>query len=112
MQVLLSIAECKRWRASQKGSIGLVPTMGALHEGHLSLVRLSKKHCNHTLVSLFVNPAQFAPHEDFDSYPKTEKQDLSNLKREKIDAVFIPSVNEMYKKNKEDYFFKLTLHIN
>ena len=109
MQVLHSIAECKHWRAAQKGSLGFVPTMGALHEGHLSLVRLSKEHCSQTLVSIFVNPAQFAPHEDFDLYPKTAKQDLKYLAGEKVDAVFIPSVNEIYKKNKEDYFFQTNL---
>ena len=109
MQVLSSIAECKRWRASQRGSLGLVPTMGALHGGHLSLVGLSKERCNHTVVSIFVNPAQFAPHEAFDLYPKTATQDLNYLKEKKVDAVFMPSVDEMYQTSKRDYFFKTDL---
>ncbi|MCD6577905.1 pantoate--beta-alanine ligase [bacterium] len=76
--------------------VGFVPTMGALHEGHLSLVRCSKKQSNITGVSIFINPLQFGPSEDLDSYPKQEKQDLKLLENENVDFVFIPSSKEMY----------------
>lgn len=77
------------------GRIGLVPTMGALHEGHLSLVRESKAHCGLTVVSVFVNPAQFGPNEDFARYPRTFESDCAKLAG-LADVVFAPSVDEMY----------------
>jgi pantoate--beta-alanine ligase len=70
--------------------------MGALHTGHMSLVRLARRRADRVVVSIFVNPAQFAPHEDFDRYPRTWKQDLAKLAAEKIDLVFAPSVEEIY----------------
>src|SRR5690606_29743216 len=76
--------------------IALVPTMGALHEGHLALVRLAKKHADRVVVSIFVNPTQFAPHEDFDRYPRTLESDASMLEKEGVDAIYAPSINEMY----------------
>jgi pantoate--beta-alanine ligase len=82
------------WRADAQ-RVGLVPTMGALHEGHLALVRETGKRCGRTVVSIFVNPAQFAPHEDFDRYPRTLEQDLAKL-GDAADLVFAPSVAEMY----------------
>ncbi len=75
--------------------IGLVPTMGALHEGHLSLVRETRARCGATVVSIFVNPAQFAPHEDFARYPRTFESDCAKLAG-LADLVFAPSVGEMY----------------
>ena len=83
------------WR-ERGATIALVPTMGALHEGHISLVRLARKRASRVVVSIFVNPAQFAPHEDFGSYPRTWKADIAKLKAEKVDLVFAPSVAEVY----------------
>jgi pantoate--beta-alanine ligase len=83
------------WRGAGE-RIGLVPTMGALHEGHLSLVRETKKHCARTVASIFVNPAQFAPHEDFDRYPRDLKSDAEKLAAAGIDLIFAPQTVEMY----------------
>ena len=76
--------------------IGLVPTMGALHEGHLSLVRASQAECGFTVVTIFVNPTQFAPHEDFDKYPRTLQADLDALASCHADLVFAPRREEVY----------------
>lgn len=84
-------------RARRQGkTIGFVPTMGYLHEGHLSLVRSSKKECDVTIVSIFVNPAQFGPKEDFKNYPRDMRKDKKLLKKEKPDVIFAPSRGEMY----------------
>ena len=82
------------WRRER---IGLVPTMGALHDGHLSLVRETQNHADKIVVSIFVNPAQFAPHEDFDRYPRALESDMEKLSGTgAVDLVFAPSVAEMY----------------
>jgi pantoate--beta-alanine ligase len=78
------------WRARRE-TIALVPTMGALHEGHLSLVRLARRRADRVVVSIFVNPAQFAPNEDFSTYPRTFARDLELLKQEKVDLVWAPA---------------------
>ncbi|OTG57840.1 pantoate--beta-alanine ligase [Acinetobacter sp. ANC 4204] len=80
-------------------SIGFVPTMGNLHQGHLNLVREAKKLCDVVVVSIFVNPIQFGPNEDFDSYPRTLEQDQRLLADVGCDIVFAPSVEQMYGKN-------------
>ena len=83
------------WRRAGD-TIGLVPTMGALHEGHLELVRIAKRRCRRAVVSIFVNPAQFAPTEDFDTYPRTWESDLAQLATVGCDLVWSPERLEMY----------------
>ncbi|MDG1277096.1 MAG: pantoate--beta-alanine ligase [Algoriphagus sp.] len=77
-------------------TIGFVPTMGALHEGHLELIRASKLTCDITVVSIFVNPTQFNNSEDFTNYPKTLNEDLEKLRQEKVDYVYTPSNDDIY----------------
>ncbi|PPD01731.1 MAG: pantoate--beta-alanine ligase [Hyphomicrobium sp.] len=84
-----------KWRASEK-SIALVPTMGALHDGHISLVKLAKKKADRVVVSIFVNPSQFAPTEDLSRYPRDETGDLNRLNAVETDLVWAPDVSEMY----------------
>ena len=96
MRVCRTIADLRAWRAAADGAVGLVPTMGYLHEGHLSLVRAARREDAHVAVSIFVNPTQFAPGEDLARYPRDEASDLALLEAERVDAVFAPSGDEMY----------------
>lgn len=99
MQIIKSIKDMQamsRWQKKEGKAIGFVPTMGALHQGHLSLVRRSKKENDRTIVSIFVNPAQFGPKEDFDKYPRDREGDLGKLLSLEVDAVFIPERETMY----------------
>jgi pantoate--beta-alanine ligase len=88
-------AQVKAWHAAGE-TVALVPTMGALHQGHLELVRIAKARCRRAVVSIFVNPAQFAPHEDFERYPRDEAGDLAKLAGVGCDLVWAPDATLMY----------------
>jgi pantoate--beta-alanine ligase len=88
-------AQIRSWRAAGE-KVALVPTMGALHRGHLELVRLARAHCRRAVVAIFVNPTQFAPHEDFERYPRDEAGDLAKLKDIGCNLVWAPDRTEMY----------------
>lgn len=99
MQLLKTVAEVRQWvkeRREQKQSIGFVPTMGYLHEGHLTLARRARECCEAVIMSIFVNPTQFGPQEDFERYPRDLERDLKLAGEVGVDAVFAPEVAEMY----------------
>ena len=99
MQIIESVEGMKAFSRRIRGAgktLGLVPTMGALHEGHLSLLRRAKSQCDSTAVSIFVNPTQFGPGEDFDRYPRNQQKDIDLLRPFNVDAVFTPEAAELY----------------
>ena len=96
MQVLHSVAPLREALKGLPRPLGLVPTMGSLHEGHLALVRRARQENATAAVSIFVNPAQFGPHEDLQSYPRDLDRDLRLLARERMDLVFAPATEEVY----------------
>jgi pantoate--beta-alanine ligase len=91
-----TVADLDRMRGSLPGPVALVPTMGALHEGHRTLVRAAREQAATVVVSVFVNPTQFGPGEDYDRYPRTWDADLAALAEEGVDVVFHPGVDEVY----------------
>ena len=106
MKIIRSCAEMREYSLAAKGggsSIGLVPTMGALHEGHISLLKTAERYCDIAVMSIFVNPAQFGPREDFEKYPRQLERDCELAKTAGCGCVFVPPVEEIYPKNYNTY---------
>jgi pantoate--beta-alanine ligase len=96
MHILQTIASFRAWRRQVQGTLGLVPTMGYLHAGHMSLVRVARDRSEVVTASIFVNPLQFGPREDLARYPRDPERDLAMLQEAGVDAVFMPDVAEIY----------------
>jgi pantoate--beta-alanine ligase len=96
MKQFSTIQALREWRQTLTGRVGFVPTMGALHHGHIALVKAAKSQCDHSVVSIFVNPKQFGANEDLSRYPRPLTQDVAMLEAAGVDALFIPSEAELY----------------
>lgn len=99
MVIAKTIEELKVAKETLKGTVGFVPTMGALHEGHLSLIQRARKENEHLIVSIFVNPTQFLEGEDLDAYPRKDDADIKICKLARVDILFMPSINVMYEED-------------
>jgi len=108
MKVAKTLNELRQMRAELKGSVGFVPTMGALHEGHASLIRKSAKENPETVVSIFVNPSQFGPNEDFGKYPKTLEEDLKKCEASGATLVFVPHRSDIYRSERSFITFNVS----
>ena len=108
MKIISSLSEFLAWRApiSPSASIGFVPTMGALHDGHMALIKHSLNEADITVVSIFVNPKQFGENEDFNSYPRTIKKDCNLLRPTGVDVLFIPQYEDIYSDDIESFAFE------
>lgn len=111
MQVLRTVPELRAWRRARAGTVGFVPTMGALHEGHLSLVRMSRERCDSTIASIFVNPLQFGPNEDLSRYPRPFERDRELLEKEGCDALFAPDAATLYPPGASTYVVEETVSL-
>jgi pantoate--beta-alanine ligase len=103
MRTVRTVAELREALGDLPRPLGLVPTMGAFHDGHLSLIRRAREENETVVVSLFVNPSQFGPHEDFDAYPRDEERDARLAEAEGVDILFAPGVDEIYPPDHQTY---------
>lgn len=108
-KVIHTVHELQEWREAQTGTVAFVPTMGALHEGHATLLRKARPQAEISVLSIFVNPTQFGPKEDLSRYPRTWESDLKIAEQEGVDLIFAPSPDEIYPEGFSTFVDELTL---